>query len=52
MSFWESQPVAYTLEREPCFAYSLLWENFRIRSLHLPDASTADEPAKQLKSHF
>ncbi|QDU48875.1 hypothetical protein [Gimesia panareensis] len=51
MSFWESQPVAFTLEREPCFAYSLLWEDYRIRSLHLPDSTTADEAATQLKSH-
>jgi hypothetical protein len=52
MSFWESQPVAYTLEREPCFAYSLLWEDYRIRSLHLPEATASAEPATEQKSHF
>jgi hypothetical protein len=34
MSFWESQPGAYTLQREPCFVYTLIWDDFRIRSLH------------------
>ncbi|MBI1345467.1 hypothetical protein GC163_04185 [bacterium] len=34
LSFWESQPVAYALDGEPCFAYTLMWEDFRIRTLH------------------
>lgn len=33
-TFWESQPGAWTPDREPCFVYSLLWDDFRIRSLH------------------
>jgi len=40
--FWESQPVAYSLDGRPCFVYSLMWENFRIRSLHAAESS-ADE---------
>ncbi|MEX1232473.1 MAG: hypothetical protein WEB58_19660 [Planctomycetaceae bacterium] len=36
-SFWESQPAAYSPRREPCFVYTLLWDDFRIRSLHPPD---------------
>jgi hypothetical protein len=34
MSFWESQPAAYTLDRQPCFVYTLRWANYQIRSLH------------------
>lgn len=26
--------MAYTRERQPCFVYSLMWDDFRIRSLH------------------
>lgn len=33
-SCWESQPGAYTLTGEPCFVYTIVWEDFRIRSLH------------------
>jgi len=33
-SCWESQPGAYTLEGQPCFVYTIVWEDFRIRSLH------------------
>jgi hypothetical protein len=33
-SYWESQPAAYTLDRQPCFVYTLVWSDFRIRSLH------------------
>lgn len=51
MSFWESQPVAYQLDREPCFAYSLMWENFRIRSLHLPANDFASRESTQIESH-
>ncbi|MFN0199724.1 MAG: hypothetical protein ACKVT0_23465 [Planctomycetaceae bacterium] len=36
-SFWESQPAAYSPHREPCFVYTLMWDDFRIRSLHPPD---------------
>lgn len=32
--FWESQPAAYTLLREPCFVYRLVWSDFEIRTLH------------------
>jgi hypothetical protein len=39
MSFWESQPGAYSLNREPCFIYTLIWDDFRIRSLHPPEAT-------------
>ncbi len=41
MSFWESQPVAYTLKREPCFVFTMMWSDFRIRSLH-PHYSETD----------
>jgi len=41
MSFWESQPVAYSLDRKPLFAYTLMWDDFRIRSLHPPDDDDA-----------
>lgn len=33
-SCWESQPGAYTLEGDPCFVYTMVWTDFRIRSLH------------------
>lgn len=33
-SYWESQPAAYTLQKEPCWVYTLAWDDFRIRSLH------------------
>lgn len=35
-SYWESQPEAFTLEGEPCFVYTLVWDDFRIRTLHPP----------------
>ena len=38
MSFWESQPTAYALNREPCFVFTLIWDDFRIRSLHPCDS--------------
>lgn len=41
MSFWESQPVAYSLDGRPLFVYTLMWDDFRIRSLHLPDDDAA-----------
>jgi hypothetical protein len=37
-SFWESQPAAYSMARKPCFVYSLMWDDFRIRSLHPPNS--------------
>lgn len=33
-SCWESQPGAYTLTGDPCFVYTIIWSDFRIRSLH------------------
>ena len=41
MCFWESQPAAYGLDRRPCFVYTLIWDDFRIRSLH-PAESESD----------
>lgn len=35
-TYWESQPAAYSLEGEPCFIYTLVWDDFRIRTLHPP----------------
>jgi len=32
--FWESQPLAYTLDGKPCFVYSQMWNDYRIRSLY------------------
>lgn len=37
-SCWESQPAAYTLTGEPQFVYTLIWDDFRIRSLHEADS--------------
>ncbi|QDU43420.1 hypothetical protein Mal52_18940 [Symmachiella dynata] len=37
-SFWESQPAAYSLDRRPCFVYTLMWDDFRIRSLHAAES--------------
>jgi hypothetical protein len=37
-TFWESQPGAWTLDRRPCFVYSLLWDDYRIRTLHPAEA--------------
>lgn len=34
LNFWESQPAAYTLDRKPCFVFSIRWDDFSIRSLH------------------
>lgn len=44
MSFWESQPAAYSAEGEPCFVYTIMWDDFRIRSLHPP---AIDERARR-----
>ncbi|QDV49276.1 hypothetical protein [Gimesia fumaroli] len=51
MSFWESQPVAFTLDREPCFAYSLMWEDYRVRSIHLPDQEATARESSEIESH-
>lgn len=51
MSFWESQPVAFSLDREPCFVYSLIWENYRIRSVHLPDIEVPVADSTPIESH-
>jgi hypothetical protein len=32
LSFWESQPVLN--DGDPCGVFTLVWENFQIRSLH------------------
>jgi hypothetical protein len=37
-TFWESQPAAYSLDREPCFVYRIQWDNHCIRALHPPGA--------------
>lgn len=37
MAFWESQPVAYSRNREPCFVFTQIWDDFQIRSLFPPD---------------
>ena len=39
-SYWESQPAAYTLDRRPCFVYTLVWNDFRIRSLYAADSDS------------
>ena len=33
-SYWESQPAAYALDGSPCWVYTLVWDDFRIRSMH------------------
>lgn len=45
-SFWESQPAAWSVDRQPAFVYTLLWDDFRIRSLHAPGVET--DPRGQL----
>jgi hypothetical protein len=41
LRFWESQPAAFSAAGEPCFVYTILWEDYRIRSLHPPHADDA-----------
>ena len=48
MSYWESQPEVYTAEGEPCFVFAMVWDNFRIRSLHPPDSDT-DKRAEKVR---
>lgn len=48
LSYWESQPAAYSTEGEPCFVFTLAWDDFRIRSLHPPHSDT-DKRAKKIK---
>jgi len=52
MSYWESQPVAYTLKGEPCFAYTLNWGSYLIRSLHLPEDELVVQESPEIESHF
>lgn len=49
-AFWESQPMAYSLDGEPCFVYTLLWDDFRIRSLHPPHAT--EDPRSRIVSEL
>lgn len=44
-SYWESQPVAYSLAGEPWFVYTLLWDDLRIRCMHPPEEESP--PAEQ-----
>ena len=46
LRFWESQPAAYTLSREPCFVHTVAWDDFRIRSLHPPEAPRDPRPSR------
>ena len=50
-SFWESQPVAYSLDRSPCFVFSLNWDDFQIRSLH-PAGSDADPRGALIREQY
>ena len=34
MIYWESQPVAYTLDKQPLFPITIRWESHVIQSLH------------------
>ena len=43
LSCWESQPEAYSLDGRPCFVFTLIWDDYRIRSLHPPGS---DEDAR------
>ena len=47
MAFWESQPGAYFLNGDPCFIFTLIWDDFRIRSLH-PAGSDTDPRARRI----
>jgi hypothetical protein len=38
LAFWESQPGAYALDGEPCWVFTLVWDDCRIRSLHPRDS--------------
>ena len=38
-SYWESQPGSYSLDRKPRFIYTLVWDDFQIRSLHPPESN-------------
>jgi hypothetical protein len=48
-TFWESQPSAYSLDREPCFVFSLSWDDFQIRSLH-PAGSEVDPRGELIRN--
>jgi len=47
---WESQPPVFGLDGSPCFVYTLIWENFRIRSLHPAELQT-DFRSHDVQSH-
>lgn len=51
MSFWESQPAAYTLDGQPCFVFSLMWDDYRIRSLHPADSENDQRGAIVRDAH-
>ncbi len=46
--FWESQPAAYTLLKEPCFVYRLVWRDLEIRTLHAAGTNADQRSARQL----
>jgi hypothetical protein len=48
LSFWESQPAASSAEGDPCFVYTLMWDDFRIRSLH-PALSEEDPRGRRIR---
>lgn len=39
-AYWEGQPGARTLAGDPCWVYTLQWDDFRIRTLHASEAET------------
>lgn len=49
VSYWESQPEAYSLRGDPCFVYTLVWDDFRIRSLHPPHAESDDRSRNRVE---
>jgi len=49
-AFWESQPGAYALDREPMWVFTIMWDDFRIRSLHPPD-SHDDERGEKAREY-
>ncbi len=46
-AYWESQPPAFSLSGTPQFVYTLLWDDFRIRSLH-----SAGRDVSESRSHM
>ena len=45
---WESQPEAYSLDGQPLFVFTMIWEDYRIRSLH-PPGSDVDPRGERLR---